>query len=242
MQVQQTRSFLDALLAAPAASGAGWLKTLRAEALERAHVLSVPSTRDEDWRFTDLTPLYRTALGNPDGTGASVQAEALASFGVPEAVASLVFVDGRFEPALSRVGAREGLSVGTLSQGVGAADFDPAAWIARAAPVADDLFVAANTARELRDESGEGDGDGGFNNEFDSLNTFLHGSECSQICEGRRLVCFSDRFFCHLSVKIFSNGCHSLVKRGLRNIDQRYLVSKLSKNMGNSISHCTCAR
>jgi Fe-S cluster assembly protein SufD len=147
MQVQQTRSFLEGLLATPATQGAGWLKTLRAEALERANVLSVPSTRDEDWRFTDLTPLYRTALGSPDGAAPVVQADALSPFAVPEAVATLVFVDGQFQPDLSDLGGQDGLRVGTLAHGAGTGDFDPAAWVARAAPVADDLFVAVNTAR-----------------------------------------------------------------------------------------------
>lgn len=147
MQVQPTRSFLDGLLATPATSGAGWLKTLRAEALERANVLSVPSTRDEDWRFTDLTPLYRTALRSPDGSSPAVQSDALSAFAVPEAVATLVFIDGHFQPTLSRLGRLEGIGVGTLSQGMPSGDFDPAAWVARAAPVADDLFVAVNTAR-----------------------------------------------------------------------------------------------
>jgi Fe-S cluster assembly protein SufD len=147
MQVQQTRSFLDGLLATPATSGAGWLKTLRAEALERANVLSVPSTRDEDWRFTDLTPLYRTALRSPDGNDSAVESHALSAFVVPEAVATLVFIDGHFQPTLSRLGRLEGIGVGTLSQGMPSGDLDPAAWVARAAPVANDLFVAVNTAR-----------------------------------------------------------------------------------------------
>ncbi len=64
--------FLESLLA-PAAPDAkvsrdvkgerdqhdAWLKTRRSSALERASALSVPTMRDEDWRFTDLSTLYR---------------------------------------------------------------------------------------------------------------------------------------------------------------------------------------
>ena len=58
-------SYLEQLLRglpAPPADSRGWLSELRAEALERANALAVPTTRDEDWRFTDLSPLYRTSF------------------------------------------------------------------------------------------------------------------------------------------------------------------------------------
>ena len=43
------------------------LKALRARALERANALPVPTTRHEEWRFTDLSPLYRLAFGRASG-------------------------------------------------------------------------------------------------------------------------------------------------------------------------------
>lgn len=58
-------AFLDGLLAGrPAAPAAarGWLADLRAAALERANALTLPTTRDEDWRFTDLSALYALAF------------------------------------------------------------------------------------------------------------------------------------------------------------------------------------
>ena len=39
-----------------------WLNERRGAALERANALAVPTTRDEEWRFTDLTPLTRLKL------------------------------------------------------------------------------------------------------------------------------------------------------------------------------------
>ena len=41
------------------ASPLAWLNALRAEALERASVLTVPTTRDEAWRFTDIFRLTK---------------------------------------------------------------------------------------------------------------------------------------------------------------------------------------
>ena len=73
-----TNRYLESLLAGQAAVAAQpGLAALRAHALERANALTVPSTRDEDWRFTDLTPLYQLAF-RPAVRGAIPSLEALA--------------------------------------------------------------------------------------------------------------------------------------------------------------------
>ena len=77
-----------------------WLDRRRGAALERANALSVPTTRDEDWRFTDLTQLTKLRLRPGAGSG-SVSAETLAECAVPEAGTRLVFVDGAYAPSLS---------------------------------------------------------------------------------------------------------------------------------------------
>src|SRR5436190_24099388 len=77
-----------------------WLNERRGAALERANALSVPTTRDEEWRFTDLAPLTRLALKPAAGTG-DVSVGMLETHLVPEAGARFVFVDGVFAPALS---------------------------------------------------------------------------------------------------------------------------------------------
>src|SRR5918999_6146834 len=76
-----------------------WLDERRGAALERANALSVPTPRDEEWRFTDLTQLTRLTLRQP--AAASLAADAIAAMTVPEAGARLVFVDGVYAPALS---------------------------------------------------------------------------------------------------------------------------------------------
>ncbi|HEY9824811.1 MAG TPA: Fe-S cluster assembly protein SufD [Stenomitos sp.] len=42
--------------------GENWLQGVRDRALNLLSDQALPSTRDEDWRFTDLSPLYRTAF------------------------------------------------------------------------------------------------------------------------------------------------------------------------------------
>jgi Fe-S cluster assembly protein SufD len=106
------QSFVGNLLAGTAAESTTWLADLRRRAVERANALAVPTTRDEDWRFTDLAPLYRSAFRAPAG-GDHPALSALEAHAVPEAAQRLVFVDGVLAPALSRIEPRAGvLAVG----------------------------------------------------------------------------------------------------------------------------------
>jgi len=142
MDVQAQGSFLATLLAAAQGGGARqWLKSLRAGALERANAVSVPTTRDEDWRFTDLSSLYRLSLHVP-GPAAPVD---VAPHLVAEAGVTLVFVNGAFREDLSRGLAGSGLDCVRLR-----GEFADAEWISghlgRIAAFDLDAFSAANTA------------------------------------------------------------------------------------------------
>lgn len=140
--------FLRGLLArqAPVAPSVPWLLALRAEALERGSTLAVPTTRDEEWRFTDLAPLLRTGFAPVTATPA-LGAEAVAPFEVPEAGAHLVFIDGRFSAALSNAPASGGgLVAGSLAAAFAAHDELLNAHLTRLADFRDDPFAAVNTA------------------------------------------------------------------------------------------------
>src|SRR6185503_15328076 len=82
------------------AGGAAWLNGRRARALERANALTVPTTRDEEWRFTDLAPLTKISF-QPVAAPATVATADVARYFAPEAAVRLVFVDGVYAPALS---------------------------------------------------------------------------------------------------------------------------------------------
>src|SRR5690606_17549279 len=94
---------IEALLAGyePPRGGHSWLDERRARALERANALSVPTPREEAWRFTDLAPLTRVAFRPAAGAGAVTTAD-IARYVVPEAANRLVFVDGVYAPDLSK--------------------------------------------------------------------------------------------------------------------------------------------
>lgn len=143
----EAKGYLATLLAAHSALPGGpaaWLGRLRAAALERANALAVPTTRDEDWRFTDLSPLYQTAFERAAAPAAPDRAALEASF-LPEAGGRLVFVDGHFAAELSTP--QEGDAyVGTLAGALrrGAAPLET--HLARHAGFESDPFAAVNTA------------------------------------------------------------------------------------------------
>ena len=82
----------------------GWLALVRKNAFERFLDKGFPTTRDEDWRFTNVSAIASRAFELASG-GAEVEDEArtfLASLGL-EALSrhELVFVNGQFSPKLS---------------------------------------------------------------------------------------------------------------------------------------------
>jgi len=95
------------------------LEPLRQQAATCFHATQFPTTRDEEWRFTDLSELLALDLapsGNPSGVSLPTAAE-LAFYELPEAAcARLVFVNGQFAPTLSAVAEMPpGVYVGSLA-------------------------------------------------------------------------------------------------------------------------------
>jgi Fe-S cluster assembly protein SufD len=90
-----------------------WINALRAEAVNRLDGLSLPTMRDEEWRFTDISPL--TKLSFSAALGAStLEAADVAHFYIEEASIRQVFVDGVYAPQLSSVVIDSGVVVSNL--------------------------------------------------------------------------------------------------------------------------------
>ena len=83
-------------------SKAPWLGELRRAAQQHFERTGFPTGRDEDWRFVDLTPVTgrEFPLAPADVSGVSPDVVAPWRFAIP-GVSTLVFVNGRFAPALS---------------------------------------------------------------------------------------------------------------------------------------------
>lgn len=135
----------------PPAASLNWLDQLRANAMESVGTLRMPTTGDEEWRFTDISPLNR--LPYP---AACPTAELSLSAGEPyyleETAHRLVFVDGQFAPELSSISDTTGLIVGGLSSLMATHGEKISHKLGSLAEYRNDLFTALNTAF-LRDSA-----------------------------------------------------------------------------------------
>ena len=128
-------------------SGAS-VEGVREDAWHRFRSLGFPTTRDEEWRFTSVVPIAEGRFTLAAPLTANPRDVQVGSFRYPGNVASeLVFVDGHYVPALSRL---DGLPPGTRVESLSAAlAADPSAvdqYLARIAPFERHAFVALNTA------------------------------------------------------------------------------------------------
>ena len=146
MTVTAANTYLAGLLAgrpqAPA-SPLAWLNDLRADAVDRVGVLTVPNTRDEEWRFTDISPLTRISF-QPVRTPARLGAADIERFVLPEAAARLTFIDGVYSPELSFN--TSGIVVENIVAGVTGNGAAMQANLGQHALFHDNAFAALNTA------------------------------------------------------------------------------------------------
>jgi Fe-S cluster assembly protein SufD len=122
-----------------------WLKALRAQALERVGALTLPTARDEAWRFTDISALTRYSF-HPLRTPTALQADDIQHLRIEEATTRLVFVDGVHAPHLSSSGADAGVIVSPLASAVKTHAATIASHFGQHGPFHDALFPALNTA------------------------------------------------------------------------------------------------
>jgi len=116
----RTATAMNAALDRRPTGGPLWLEETRATAGARFAALGFPTVRDEDWRFTSVAPIATADW--PVAAAAALPPEQIDTFLYADAPHRVVFVNGRFVPALSRTdGLPAGTRVGSLAQ-----DADPA--------------------------------------------------------------------------------------------------------------------
>src|SRR5215212_10244673 len=91
---------METLVQAPA-----WIKERREAAAKRFEEVGFPTTRQEDWRFTNVAPIARTKFALAERV--ELAGKPPFSFGT-EAAAELVFVNGHFMAELSKTGGLPG--------------------------------------------------------------------------------------------------------------------------------------
>jgi Fe-S cluster assembly protein SufD len=122
-----------------------WLNELRARGRARFAELGFPTTRNEEWKYTDVTPIANltfAAQSHPNGTQANLE-----SFLFGDAH-RLVFINGQFSATQSAIGELpNGVVVGSLAAAIANGNEAVQQHLGRyATHTEDDAFTALNTA------------------------------------------------------------------------------------------------
>jgi len=128
------------------AHGCGWVNALRSRGVGAFAKQGFPKAKQEEWRDTNAAPLVETPFVAARRAGAKAARELAArySFG-PQAAAELVFVNGFYEPELSRTDTQLDVCVMSLAE---ALEKEPLAegHLGKYAKIDQHPFAAINTA------------------------------------------------------------------------------------------------
>jgi Fe-S cluster assembly protein SufD len=129
-------------------NGQAWTQQLRKAAISRFAEMGFPTTRDEEWKYTNVAPITRVAFQHGRQATPDAASEALAAASVPQlGGVQLVFINGHHVPELSaRQGLPHGLEVNSLAAALSSRPHWIEAHLARYADFEDHAFVALNTA------------------------------------------------------------------------------------------------
>lgn len=129
-------------------SAPAWLQAKRREAIATFSRLGFPTVRDEEWKYTDITPaanLVATPIFQFELNGAAAKVRTQLPFQALEGH-RLAFVNGHFAPDLSHVGTLpEGVEVRPLSEALAAGSERVQQAFGRSVN-GEETFVALNTA------------------------------------------------------------------------------------------------
>lgn len=125
-----------------------WLAEMRENARARVQELAIPSSRDENWRFTDLSPLLNLTLTAPAvGELTDIPVH------VAESQARLVFVNGQFFPQTAAMLSQESLTIATAPTPENA-DQPSQLWLGNLAAALENPALADRLQSHLAKQSG----------------------------------------------------------------------------------------
>ena len=121
------------------------LYKLRAEAASLLNVLPLPTPRDEEWRFTNISALTKLSF-SPALNANPLKGDDIAQFYIKEATTRLVFVDGIYAPQLSSPSSNSGVVVSNLPMALATHTATIEEHLGRHIALPDNVFAALNTA------------------------------------------------------------------------------------------------
>jgi Fe-S cluster assembly protein SufD len=130
-----------------AGTNLAWLRKLREDAFARFCQVGFPTTRDEDWRFTNVSAISRAQFALAGKSDARLSASDLKQWRMEASAAQLVFVDGQFRSDLSQIGRLAGgITVSTLKEETAKSAKLLESHLGRYLDIQRDSFSALNTA------------------------------------------------------------------------------------------------
>jgi Fe-S cluster assembly protein SufD len=138
----------ESFAGAATAESPEWLEAIRRSAMDRFARTGFPTSREEEWRFTPLTPIVQGSWRPTAGAPQDIPWEQLAPFvfGHPE-WCRLVFINGEYAPGLSFEGSLpKGVIATSLSDALRNGGDLLQRHLARYAGIEDSPFTALNTA------------------------------------------------------------------------------------------------
>jgi Fe-S cluster assembly protein SufD len=128
--------------------GASWLVNLRRSAIAKFGELGFPTTREEDWKYTNVDPIAKLDFGSPRRSGGGTAAQDLLSLSFADGAPNrLVFADGVYSAEQSSTaGLPSGVRVQSLAALLTKEPDLLAPWLGHFAAFSERSFVALNTA------------------------------------------------------------------------------------------------
>ncbi len=129
-------------------TGPSWLAELRRAAIEKFGELGFPTTRHEDWKYTNVEPIAALDFDSPRQNGVEIPTASLLQFSMAAGARHrLVFVNGHYSEKHSATGnLPAGVRILRLSELLGGNDAEGAAWFAGQVEMQERPFAALNTA------------------------------------------------------------------------------------------------
>lgn len=122
-----------------------WLNQLRIQAIDHVNTQKLPTKRDEEWRFTDISSLTRLPY-QPSQPEHNLQTQDIEHLYLSEAKNRLVFVDGHYSPRLSTIIDPTALVIGNLPAFLSTHTSMLESHLGQYAKFNSNIFAALNTA------------------------------------------------------------------------------------------------